>query len=86
MSVWFADSTCISKHLRQLFIFAFQNWYFTFLIETELLIKSIVSVGLILSQMNLALFLLETYMLHDAFIPLAGITKGLKNDLYRPLF
>lgn len=66
-------------------MFAFQNWYFTFLIETEVLIKSIVYAGFILSQINLALVLLETHMLHDAFIPLSGIMKGLKNYLCKPL-
>lgn len=36
-------------------------------------------VGFTLSQMNLALVLLEIYLLPDACIPLSGATKGLKN-------
>lgn len=85
VSVWFADSTCIIKNLRQLYMFAFQNWYFTFLIETEVLIKSIVYVRFTLSQMNLTLVLLEAHILCDAFISLSGIMKGLKNYLCKPL-
>lgn len=62
VSVWFANSTWDSC------IFLAFRIFFTFFIETEVLIKSVVYVGFILSQMNLALVFLKTHMLHDAFV------------------